>query len=117
MKSVISLKSALILGFCAILAACSSTTKNNNDEQATVATANTIELTVPQSQVQLSIPKLNLTRQRHSKGSNYFFYADQKENFFISGWFEPVSAYAGSHANRGRVADCAAIKDTISLTR
>jgi hypothetical protein len=58
------------------------------------------ELSVPVSQLVMTIPKENLSPERNPSGgsansSRYFYFADQKRTLLISGWFESATAFKG----------------------
>jgi hypothetical protein len=58
------------------------------------------ELSVPVSQIVMTIPKGNLSQQRNPSGgtansSRYFYFADQNKALLISGWFESASGFKG----------------------
>lgn len=58
----------------------------------------TITLTVPASNIKMSIPKLELVKQdsNHSESNRYFYYWDTNTQIGISGWFEPEALFEGT---------------------
>ena len=87
---------ALSIMVISLIVGCKAYTKAESTITST-ETKETYELTVPASKLLLSIPKKGLRKNivKEMPSYRYFQFVNDKDNFIISGWFEPDTIYPG----------------------
>jgi len=112
-------KVIVALGAAVLAAACSTTSGPRSNESIEVTeTKSAYRLSVPISQLALTLPRANWSRKDKSAlgggtaNPRYFYFEDAKEeSLILSGWFEPDRLFSGS-ATKQWERDAAGLKKT-----
>jgi hypothetical protein len=113
------MKNKLLIAVAAsILAACSTPGPRSNEALEIIESSSAYRLSVPVSELTLSFPRGNWSRQDKSAlgagtaNPRYFYFEDaNEESLILSGWFEPERLFSGSAAKQWQK-DAAALKKT-----
>lgn len=115
------MKGRLVVAMAAVVlaAACSSTSGPRSNEAIEISeTAGSYRLSVPVSQLTMTLPRGAWFRKDMSAlgggtaNPRYFYFVDEKEeSLILSGWFEPARLYGGSAVKQWEK-DAAALKKT-----
>lgn len=114
------MKNKLMVAFAAsiLAAACAGTGPRSKEALEISESSTSYRLSVPVSQLTLTVPRGNWARQDKSAlgggtaNPRYFYFEDASdESLILSGWFEPDRLFSGSAAKQWQK-DAAALKKT-----
>ncbi|HEY5993315.1 MAG TPA: hypothetical protein VIU46_01825 [Gallionellaceae bacterium] len=96
------LKAAFLALFLALAASAPGFADEAKPEESikVTSTKGGFELTVPVSNLTLSLPGASLVRRTDTpgyaaNGPRYFYFEDKKQGLIVSGWFEPQQGFRG----------------------
>lgn len=88
---------AILISFL-IAAPCAAENAPNSVTLQVTELANSYQLSVPVSQLIMTIPKSNLSQKKIAGGATdsprYFYFEDKKQGLIASGWFESAKGYS-----------------------